>query len=273
MLTLPGEQQPMALVQVHFFSQALLMNCSMNVTLPERNLGPKEMKGNGGKLPVLYLLHGATEDHTAWQRHTAIERYAEPLGLAVVMPAGQLSFYNNMISGGAYFDFIAEELPRLCGEFFNISDKREDSFIAGTSMGGYGALRIGLAKPERYRAIGCFSMGAFMRPPEGKVVLDPLVSRWLKLAFGVERPDELKGTDCDPVTLAEKNLQAGKIQPRIFHVCGIDDDPQILSVSRLTRDLLRGQISEDYEYHEGPGGHTWDFWNEWIQVFLKWLAQ
>lgn len=262
----------MALVHVNFFSQTLLMTCSITVTLPERNLGPKVMKGAGGKLPVLYLLHGAGEDHTAWQRHTSIERFAEPLGLAVVMPAGQLSYYNNMISGGAFFDFISEELPRICGEFFNISGKREDTFIAGSSMGGYGALRIGLARPERYGAIGCFSMGAFMQPPEGEIVLNPLVTHWLKLAFGVDSPSKLKGTVYDPIMLADKALEAGKPLPRIFQVCGVDDDPQILGVARLTRDLFLGKPFE-YSYHEGPGGHTWVFWDEWIQTFLKWLVK
>jgi enterochelin esterase-like enzyme len=202
----------MALAQIHFFSKTLLMNCSMYVTLPERNLGQKEMKGSSGKLPVLYLLHGAGEDHTAWQRHTAIERYAESLGLAVVMPAGQLSFYNNMISGGAFFDFIADELPGLCREFFNISDKRDDTYIAGTSMGGYGALRIGLARPEQYHAIGCFSMGAFMRLPENQA-LDPLVTHWLKLAFGLDRPSELRETDYNPIWLAGIPAPARLLDP------------------------------------------------------------
>ncbi len=262
----------MALAQVNFFSQTLMMTCSMDVVLPEKNLGPKVMKRKDDKLPVLFLLHGASEDHTAWQRHTSIERFAEPLGLAVVMPAGQLSYYTNMTSGEAYFDFISEELPRVAGEFFNISEKREDSFIAGTSMGGYGALRIGMACPDRFSAVGCLSMGAFMQPPKGQVVLNPLVRRSLELAFGVSDPSELKGTEHDPLALADKAIRAGKKLPRIFQVCGVDDDPQILSVSRLTHEWFQDKPVE-YSYHEGPGGHTWTFWDEWIQKFLKWLAE
>lgn len=230
------------------------------------------MKKVDGKLPVLYLLHGASEDHSAWQRHTSIERYAEEIGLAVVMPTGQLSYYTNMTSGGAYFDFISEELPRVACEFFNFSERREDTFIAGTSMGGYGALRIGLARPERYSAIGCFSMGAFMQAPKGQIVLNPLVTRWLELAFGVTDPSELKGTEHDPIALADKAIKAGKPLPRIFQTCGTEDDPQILEVVRITHALLQDKPVE-YSYYEAPGGHTWTFWDEWIQKFLKWLVK
>lgn len=99
--------------------------------------------------PVLYLLHGLSDDHTIWHRRTSIERYVSALGLAVVMPNVGKSFYTDMANGGNYFTFITEELPTLVQSYFPVSAKREDNFIAGLSMGGYGAFKVALSCPEK----------------------------------------------------------------------------------------------------------------------------
>src|SRR5690606_7723267 len=105
-----------------------------------------------GRHKTLWLLHGRSDDHTIWLRRTSIERYVAPLGLAVVMPNANLSFYNNMAWGARYGDFFENELPELARSFFPLSARREDNFIAGLSMGGYGAMRLALANPGRYAA-------------------------------------------------------------------------------------------------------------------------
>ncbi len=129
----------MALLHVNFFSEVLGMSMNMDVILPQRTSGQIGMKGNrkDGKYPVLYLLHGMSDDHTIWQRRTSIERYVSELGIAVVMPTVHLSFYTDMKYGINYWTFISIELPSICREFFpNMSDRREDTFAAGLSMGG-----------------------------------------------------------------------------------------------------------------------------------------
>jgi carboxylesterase len=95
-----------------------------------------------GPPPVLYLLHGMSDDDTIWLRRTSIERYAAPLGLAVVMPQVHRSFYTDQAYGGRYWTFLTEELPELVGSLFRVSDRREDTFVAGLSMGGALALRL-----------------------------------------------------------------------------------------------------------------------------------
>lgn len=97
---------------------------------------------------MLYLLHGLSDNHSCWLRRTAVDRYAEEYGIAVVMPEVQRSFYCDMAHGPAYFTYIADELPQICQRLFRLSDKREDTFIAGNSMGGYGALKAALSRPE-----------------------------------------------------------------------------------------------------------------------------
>ena len=132
----------MAFIQCDFSSETLGMGVSVNVLLPQ---------GSKNQLhPVLWLLHGRSDDHTAWMRQTSIERYASERGLAVVMPAAGLSYYQNMYQGLRYADYIDHELPRVMRSFFPLSEAREDNFIAGLSMGGYGAMRSALLYPERY---------------------------------------------------------------------------------------------------------------------------
>ena len=113
-----------------------------------------------GPPPLLYLLHGLSDDHTAWHRYTAIGRYAETAGLAVVMPAVHRSFYANEAHGHRYWDFVSEELPAVVHEFLRVTDRPEETFVAGLSMGGYGALKLALTHPERYAAAASLSGGA-----------------------------------------------------------------------------------------------------------------
>ncbi len=106
---------------------------------------------------VLYLLHGYSDDQTAWQRWTSIERYAEGLNLAVVMPAAQNSFYTDMVHGGKFFTFLTEELPAVVHDLFPLSTERADTFVAGLSMGGYGAFKLALSRPDLYAAAASLS--------------------------------------------------------------------------------------------------------------------
>ena len=117
---------------------------------------------------MLYLLHGLSDDHTAWLRYTSVERYAAAAGLAVVMPAVNRSFYANEASGGRYWDYVAEELPQIVGNFFRVSQDPADTYVAGLSMGGYGAMKLALTHPDRFAAAATLS---------GALDLDELSSR------------------------------------------------------------------------------------------------
>ena len=137
-----------------FFSEALSLSTSMTVLLPQRTTTQIGLAGaaTSEPPPVLYLLHGLSDDDTIWLRRTSIERYAAPLGLAVVMPQVHRSFYADQAYGGRYWTFLSEELPELIGSLFRLSDRREDTFVAGLSMGGYGAFKWALRQPGRFAA-------------------------------------------------------------------------------------------------------------------------
>src|SRR5688500_7662463 len=131
----------------------------MTVLLPQRTTTQIGMTGRttAGPPPVLYLLHGLSDDDTIWLRRTSIERYVAPLGLAVVMPQVHRSFYTDEHYGGRYWTFLSAELPELVGSWFQVSQRREDTFVGGLSMGGYGAVKWALRKPERFAAAASLS--------------------------------------------------------------------------------------------------------------------
>ena len=132
----------MAHLRCDFRSDAMGMNTSMTVILPE--------KTDLSQVPVVYLLHGLEDNCTGWARYTSVERYAREKNVALVMPEVQRSFYADMDRGLPYFTFIHDELPEICRGFFGFSAKREKNYLMGLSMGGYGTLKCVLQTPERY---------------------------------------------------------------------------------------------------------------------------
>ena len=156
----------MILNEVNFFSETLVSCCTMNVLLPQRALASLN-EDNPQSFRVLYLLHGHSDDNTAWMRFSSIESYVEGLNLAVIMPDGQNSFYTDMAHGGKFFTFMTEEVPAVAKSIFPLSSKREDTFIAGPSMGGYGAYKLAFSRPEQYAAAaslsGALDIAAFIQ--------------------------------------------------------------------------------------------------------------
>ena len=110
----------MILNEINFFPETLGLRSTMYVLLPQRTLAETRTKRKL-KYRTLYLLHGYSDDHTAWQRWTSIEKYVEDLNLAVVMPTVHLSFYNDMVHGGKYWQFISEEVPTVVRDMFPLS--------------------------------------------------------------------------------------------------------------------------------------------------------
>lgn len=256
----------MALINCDFFSEVLGISTSINVILPQNTVGQIGMEGSvkKEKYPVLYLLHGLSDDHTIWLRRTSIERYVSSLGIAVVMPNGGRSFYTDMDKGYKYFTYITEELPKLAEEFFNISEKREDRFIAGLSMGGYGALKAAFNCPEKYAAAASLS---------GAVNISELLEAGgdmdieeMNNIFGDF--ENIKNTEHDLFYMAEKLSKFKGNKPKIYSCCGTEDFLHQHNAS--FRDHMK-KLDFDYTYEEEPGEHEWGYWDNKIQSVLKWL--
>ena len=253
----------MAFLQVAFFSDVLGMCMNMNVILPQqtkRQIG-MATKDAGGKLPTLYLLHGLSDDHSIWHRRTSIERYVADMNLAVVMPTVHRGFYTDQKDGYDYFTFVAEELPAICERFFPLSSRREDRFAAGLSMGGYGAMKLGLLLPERYAAVASLS-GKLDVTAE---TTDAHYAAEMQRTFGTA--EELIDSDNDLFAAAQRLIESERPRPRVFVACGTED--VLIEENRAFRKYFGDELNIHYE--ESPGAHTWDFWDDKIQKVLKWL--
>ncbi|MBI2301467.1 MAG: esterase family protein [Armatimonadetes bacterium] len=257
----------MALFHCNFHSEVLGLACSMDVILPQPTMSQIGLTGAAGAGPhkTLYLLHGMSDDHTIWQRRTSIERYVAPLGLAVVMPAVDRSFYTDMARGPRYFTFMSEELPALCRSFFPLSEKREDTFVAGLSMGGYGAFKLALTCPEKYA--GAASLSGALHMAGRAINAEDAWRREMENTFGPL--EQLAGSKHDLLHLAAELTASGRPRPKLWAWCGTDDF--LLEHNRVFKAHAEG-IGLELEYSEGPGGHEWGRWDEHIQRVLEWLG-
>ncbi len=257
----------MALMHVDFFSNVLGMCVQMDVILPQRTVGQIGMEGKGGgRYPTLYLLHGMSDDHTIWQRRTSIERYVSDMGIAVVMPTTHLAWYTDTQYGYRYWEYISHELPEICRSFFNgMSARREDTFAAGLSMGGYGAFKLGLRASDTFAAVASLSGGLDIMDTLSSGRISGRDALWDGI-FG--SPAQVKGSDNDLFALAERLKQSGEPLPKMFIWCGTEDF--LYHQNLRMRDHLQS-LGYDLTYTESPGSHNWECWDAQIQNVLKWL--
>lgn len=256
----------MALIHVNFFSQTLGVMSALDVILPEPPPARKyPARPLNKRYPTLFLLHGHSDDHTVWQRRTSIERYVEGAGLAVVMPAVNLSFYADMVSGAKYWTYVSEELPYLVRSLFPLSEKREDTFVAGLSMGGYGAFKLALRCPQKFAAAASLSGALDMR--SAFTERDENWQRQGRLIWGGAEEFTRNGNDL--FDLATRLVGSAAPQPRLFAWCGSEDF--LIEHNRRFRDHCR-QLGLPLDYRESPGDHQWRYWDEHIQAVLQWLG-
>lgn len=252
----------MALLHVTFTSAALKRSVPMQVILPVDGLKPVHDQ----PFQTLYLLHGLLGSCGDWINQTRIKRLAEAKNLCVVMPSGDNSFYiPQKDPHNDYGAFIGEELVQITRRMFPLSHRREDTFIAGLSMGGFGALRNGLKYADTFGSIAALSSALHFFETPGEGLIRHLHDE--EACFGgIKRAAK---SDKNPRVLAEKLAnQPGAALPRIYMACGTED--ALLKSNRLFRDCLM-QNGYDLTYEEWPGDHNWDFWDITIQRVLEWL--
>lgn len=210
-------------------------------------------------VPVLYLLHGLSDDCTIWERRTSIERYATEKGIAVVMPEVRRSFYADETVGEKYWTYIAEELPQLLARTFRISTAQEDTFVAGLSMGGFGAFKLALNRPDRFAAAASLSGAMDLLSMDLSQHDAALPQRIWGDADLAGTADDLLGLlrAADPTAL-----------PSLFLDCGTED--QLIEQNRRFI-AAADQRGIDLVSRLRPGDHDWGFWDEGIRDVLDWL--
>ena len=254
----------MAKVVCNFLSYSLNRAVDITVVLPSVTCPEALDMGDGpathvlpAKFPVVYLLHGFANNHAQWTGYTNVELYAEERRIAIVNISAENKAYAQ-VGADDFKRFVSEELPEFVTNYFPISDKPEDTYIAGLSMGGYGALMHGLSHPERYRAIGAFSAGIHINP--ASFATDPMAAD-----PGVAAPEY------DVHALAKKLADEEVAFPPIYSACGMDDflfEPNKAYAAELTA------LGADVTWKEVSGfGHEWRFWDQQVEQFLDWIPR
>lgn len=252
----------MALMHCQIDSKILDLEMSVQVILPDH------IEKCQKRLPALYLLHGLSGNYSSWTRKTSIERYASKYQLAVVMPEVHRSFYTDMANGYKYWTFLSKELPRMMEYYFPLSTKREERFVAGLSMGGYGAMKWALSYPEQFSHAASLS-GALDLFYEYKQnghtdEMEELLPE-LQNIFG--DLNQFEGSSNDLFTLM-KRAKTRNLLPELFVLCGTEDflyQEHLNFIHELKEQGIQAEIFEE------AGQHTWDFWDRNIQKVLAWL--
>ncbi len=246
----------MALCEVRFYSESLRKHEAMNVILPDKP---------SGRLPVLYLLHGLSDDHTRWCRQTSIERYATGRRMIVVMPDTHRLFYVNdpRPCGFAYEDHIVRDVVGFVDRTFPTIHGRHGRAVAGLSMGGYGALMLALRNPGRF-ATAVSHSGALMFAHDTAFMRDGEEYRDV-----AHLADSLPGREYDLWQLAENHARGGrKLALRLD--CGTED--RIIEHTRAFHAHLDA-LGIEHEYAEHPGGHEWSYWDEHVVDTLRFVTK
>lgn len=261
----------MAIIHANIFSKCLMRTVTVSAVLPaDLLLFPGQEPPKEKPYKTLYLLHGIFGNYTDWIAGTRIVSQAMDKNLAVVMPSGDNRFYvDNEATGEKYGEFIGIELPTICEKIFRLSARREDRYIAGLSMGGYGAVRNGLKYHDRFSHIAGLSSGFILNGVlESKNEADfPTHKRsFYQAVFG--DLEKLQGSDMDYKALVRKLREQGAEFPRMYLACGTED-----FLIEQNRDFHAFLLSQGVKvtYEEGPGGHEWGFWDTYIKRVLDWL--
>jgi S-formylglutathione hydrolase FrmB len=236
-----------ALCELRYYSAALENMTAATLILPE---------GRPGPFPTFYLLHGLSDDHTAWTRNTSLERYAEASPFMIVMPDGGRGYYSDAPGGDAYESAIVRDLVIFIDQTFQTDARRGARAIGGLSMGGYGALKLGLGHPELFGSVtshSCSRAVLWTHEP------DTEEEKFLR-AFGPEP----RGGPGDLFALAE-TIDHPDL-PALSLDCGTEDE--LLAANRRFHAHLE-TLHIPHLYREYPGGHAWDYWDQRIQEALE----
>lgn len=239
----------------------------MNALIPLEGFGPEPET----KLPLksLYLLHGFSGSHADWLSFSRIRELSDKFKIAVFMPSGENHFYlDDEELGALHGEFVGKELVEFTRRMFPLSTHKEDTYIGGLSMGGYGAIRNGLKYADTFGRIIALSSAILPYRIAGasEDYSDGISDyKYLTRVFG--DLNELKGSDKDPEALVLGLKERGAALPQLYMACGTEDF--LLDVNRKFHDFLTGENIK-VTYKEGPGAHTWDFWDQEIEHALDW---
>ena len=268
----------MAVFQFTFYSNALHRSTEVTAAIPVGGpVFPGQPPRPTTPFRLLILLHGYSGSHGDWLKGANIDQLASMHHVAIFCPSCENSFYIDDKELDAYYEqYICRELPKFAREVFHISDKREDTFIGGLSMGGYGAIRNGLKNPDVFSAILAFSSavitdGLAKMPDTAPPQSDQAGGMGMSHSYFVHtfgKPSTILGSDVDPRALAKKLMDSGAEKPRFYMACGAED---FLIENNRALHAYFEEVGLPHYYVEGHGTHEWAYWDKHLTDSLNWL--
>ncbi|GAA4410136.1 alpha/beta hydrolase-fold protein [Nibrella viscosa] len=241
---------------------------------------PPDYYTSNRRYPVVYLLHGYTDDETAWVQFGEADRIideniksGELPPMIVVMPDAGLTWYMNDYQNKVrYEDMFVQELIPHVDSTYRTRTKRDYRAISGLSMGGHGSLLLAMHHPELFGA--CAALSAAVFTDETMTTMDEATynTRWAPLLSGpVKGQDRLTAhwKRNSPLTLARSAPEGDLKKVRWYLDCG-DDDFLSAANALLHLSLLERQIPHEYRVRDGA--HTWSYWRTGLPDALKFVA-
>lgn len=261
----------MAIMHIEYFSKCLSRLVDVRVLLPVEDLTKTGI--NDKKYPTLYLLHGYSGHCSDWLQGSCIAELARMNGIAVVMPDGENSFYeDNEDTGNLYSKYVGEELVELTRSTFPLMRDREHTWIAGYSMGGFGALYNGFKYADTFGAVACLS-GAYILDSLYGVTHETFPKGMLS-GYGYYRNvfgdlTTVQDSPRDPKYWLKKRAAEGNA-PRLYLACGTEDF--LYKENIQMREFIR-ENGLTFAWDECPGIHDWGFWDPQIRKVVPWLLE
>lgn len=254
-----------------YFSPALQMETRLSLFIPNG-------RGPGGKRSAVYLLHGLSGRSGDYLDYTTLATFAAEGDAILIMPEVARSFYADMRYGLDYFSYVADELPQVCADLFNVDASRERTGVVGASMGGFGALRCALSRPERFGWCAAFSSPGLNLREDFDLKARLLTVEALKGMWGERLINDFQavlgeGLDYDPrldVPALARALKDASVKPRIRMACGLSDPFFLADNRRFASEM--GTLGFDFGYEEWEGGHDWTFFGAALEKALRWGA-
>lgn len=267
----------MSFIHLNFYADSLKFRTEVRVALPDypRQRDPLTSRETAfdpqKRFPVVYLLHGFSGDYSDWATMMPIEAIANRYGFAIVMPHGYNTWYLNVPNGLQMENFIADELPAAMQALLPISDRADERFIAGLSMGGTGAMRIALQHPDRYRAAAAMSavpdVSLPLCEPVGNEAYEQVLRSSAERCYGGR--EGFDDTHKNILKLALQRKQEGTRIPPLLFQYGEQDVRFEMQYPRFKRFCEENQLP--VLCTSSPGGHNFDYWSPTLLQTMEWF--
>lgn len=249
----------MSVATVNFMSKALHRMITISAVFPtDKMVLEKKRLPERKPMKTLYYLEGSTSNYSKVITHTLIAPMAEDHNCCVIIVGGDDKYYGNSdISGDYYGKMIGEDLIQFTRDTFHLSDRREDTFIGGFSMGGFGSLIVGLKYNDIFSHI--INIDGTMHKPvllasDEEMSADVFSTTHYRTMFGLRDIKDYINSDQDYEYLAEQIDKNGGAKPKMLFSYGRDDG--LIVGARKAQEMFQG-FGFEVQFEEVPGGHSW----------------